>query len=73
MIQLHEYDFPTNFITLLYALPVQIWLIRQKFFKWHIIFKISKLIETCINLKYKVQNNVFVVEKLKEVQKKQIF
>jgi hypothetical protein len=24
MIQLHEYDFPTNFTTLLYALPVQI-------------------------------------------------
>jgi hypothetical protein len=30
--------------------------------------KNSKLIETCVNLKYIVQNNVFVVEKLKEVQ-----
>jgi hypothetical protein len=34
-----------------------------------IIVKNSKLIETCINLKYGVQSNVLVVEKLKEVQK----
>jgi hypothetical protein len=73
IIQLHEYDFSTNFTTLLYALAVQIWRIRQKFFKWHIIVKISKLIEISINLKYEVQNNVFVVEKLKEVQKNNYF
>jgi hypothetical protein len=69
MIQLHEYDFSTNFTTLLYALAFQIWRIQQKFFKWHIIVKNSKLIETCVNLKYIIPNNVFVVEKLKEVQK----
>jgi hypothetical protein len=69
LIQLHEYDFSTNFTTLLYALAVQIWRIRQKFFKLHIIVKNSKLIEICINLKFRVHNNVFVVEKLKEVQK----
>jgi hypothetical protein len=40
-----------------------------KFFKWHIIFKNSKFTETCINLKYRVQNNILGVEKLKEVQK----
>jgi hypothetical protein len=67
MIQLH--DFSTNFTTLFYKLIVQIWHIRQKFFKWHINVKNSKLIETCIWLKYRVQNNVFEVEKLKDVQK----
>jgi hypothetical protein len=69
MIQLHGYDFSTNFTTLFYGLAVQIWHIRQKFFKWHIIVKNSKLIETCIWLKCIVQNNVFEVEKLKDVQK----
>jgi hypothetical protein len=68
MIQLHEYDFFTNFTTLFYGLAFQIWHIRQKFFKWHIIVKYSKLIEICI-LKYRVQNNVLEVEKLIEVQK----
>jgi hypothetical protein len=63
IVQLHEYDFSTKFTTLFYALAVQIWRIRQKFFKWHIIAKNSKLIETCINLKYRVKNNVLEVEK----------
>jgi hypothetical protein len=63
MIQLHEYDFSTKFNTLLYALVVQIWRIRQKFFKWHIIAKNSKWIETCIKFTYRVKDNVFEVEK----------
>jgi hypothetical protein len=40
-----------------------------KFFKGHIIVKNSKFTETCINLKYIVQNNIIEVEKLKEAQK----
>jgi hypothetical protein len=67
--KLHEYHFPTNFTPLLYALAVQISRMRQKYFKWHIIVKNNKFIETCIRLKYRVQNNVFEVEKQKEVQK----
>jgi hypothetical protein len=63
MIQLHEYDFSTKFNTLLYALVVQIWRIRQKFLKWHIIAENSKLIETHIKLTYRVKNNVLEVEK----------
>jgi hypothetical protein len=35
--------------------------------------KNNKFIETCINLKYRVQNNVLGVEKLKEAQKIKIF
>jgi hypothetical protein len=72
IIQLHEYHFSTNFTPLLYALAVQIWRIRQKFFKGHIIVKNSEFIETSINLKYIVQNNIIEVEKLKEAQKSKI-
>jgi predicted nucleic acid-binding protein len=52
----------TNFTALLYALAVQIWRVRQKFFR-HIIIKNSKFIEACIKLEYRVQINVFEVEK----------
>jgi hypothetical protein len=62
IIQLHDYHFFTNFTPLLNALAVQIWRIRQKFFKGHIIVKNSKFIKTCINLKYRVKNNVLEVE-----------
>jgi hypothetical protein len=37
--------------------------IYDKNFLSDTIFKNSNLIETCIKLKYRVQNNVFIVEK----------
>jgi hypothetical protein len=61
IIQLHEYHFSTNFTPLLYTLAVQIWRIRQRFFKGHITVKNSKFIQTFINLKYRVQNNIIEV------------
>jgi hypothetical protein len=62
MTQLHEYHFCTNFTPLLYALAVQIWRIRKNSLNEKIIVKYSKHMETCIKLKYRVQNNVLVLE-----------
>jgi hypothetical protein len=56
LIKLDEYHFSTYFTPLLYALVVQIWFIRKKFFKWHIIVKNIKFIETYIKLKYRVRS-----------------
>jgi hypothetical protein len=38
-------------------------------FEFDVIVKNSKFIEICIHWKYKVQNNILEVDKLKEVKK----
>jgi hypothetical protein len=67
--QLHEYHFSMNYILLFYALAVQIWFIRRKFYQQKKFFKISKNIDMITWLECRVQNNALMEGKLKWFEK----